>query len=377
MSELLKNITRETVRARGLPGEVFKNPDIYRKECDHIYRDGWISIACAQQLKNVGDLLPVDIAGHPLLVLRDKNRQIRVFHNVCRHRAAPLAEEACNKPNLLICPYHRWAYQLDGSLQAAPYFHGKHRIPMSDAEKSDKGLLPVRFVVWWDIVFVNISGDAEAFDEFIAPLNNLLEDYDNRGLQQFSSTDYAARANWKLVADNFLDNYHVPFVHSQACPPGSILEQEDLLLSADIMGLRLPNGALNKPEKTSRPIPGFSGLDESKRGTQQWFCIFPNTLFFVDPVWVQTIIVKPQSETRSTETLSLYVANEEAMSSNLEEERTALHQVLNEVNEQDIALLNSLQMPRSSKAADLGSLNHVWDKVNATFQSRWLEKIKQ
>ncbi|MEG3765250.1 aromatic ring-hydroxylating dioxygenase subunit alpha [Alteromonas sp. 14N.309.X.WAT.G.H12] len=370
----VETITSEHVALHGLPANVFKDPDTYNAECDAIFANGWASIGCGQQIAKPGDIMPVRIAGQSLIAMRNKDGEIGVFHNICRHKAAPLVDEPCNKRSL-VCPYHKWSFKIDGSLLSAPRYFGKENKVMSAEDKADKGLIPVRFALWWDIIFVNVSGDAQPFDEFIKPLDDLLSDYPKQDMQMVSTTDYSGEVNWKLAVDNFLDGYHVPFVHSQACTVESVLEQDDLFLSDDIVGLRLKNGASAKPAKTSKQLPHWQGLPDEKKGTQQWFGIFPNTLFFVDPCWVQTIVIKPMGETRTDESLSIYVVSEDAASDEYQAERDRLHEVLNEVNEQDIELLDKLQVTRSNDIANQGHLNKAWDQVNMTFHQMWLQKM--
>lgn len=376
MLSQISSIDIETVKQHGLPGAIFSDTEIFDTESRALFSEGWMSIGCGQQLPEVGDVLPVTIAGHSLIAVRGNDGAIGVFHNVCRHKGAPLVDEPCNK-RVLVCPYHRWAYQLDGSLRGAPYYHGDQKHPISDEEKADKGLIAVRFAIWWDIIFVNVSGSAPNFGEFIAPLEAELTEYNFDNIRPLSATEYAGNCNWKLAVDNFLDGYHVPFVHSQAVTVESVINQEELFLSEDIVGLRLPNGASDKPSKTFRPMPSFSGLDELAQQRQQWFGIFPNTLFFVDPCWVQTICVRPQSSTHSTESLCLYTTDPSGLTEELAEERKTLSKVLNEVNEQDVELLDKLQRTRSTPAANTGSLVPAWDQVSATFNANWLSKMQR
>jgi choline monooxygenase len=376
MSINITQISADQVEQKGLPAKTFRDDDIFEAECDALFSKGWASIGCGQQLQKAGDVLPIKIAGHSLISLKNKQGEIGVFHNVCRHKGAPLVDEPCNK-RTLVCPYHRWSFKLDGSLLSAPRFYGSENIPISAEDKIGKDLIPVRFAIWWDIIFVNISDDAIPFSDFIKPLDDLLKGYSNDQLSKVSTKDYVGDVNWKLAVDNFLDGYHVPFVHSQACTVESAVEQEDLLVSDNILGLRLANGASNKPAKTSKQLPHFEGLSADKNGTQQWFCIFPNTLFFVDPCWVQTIVVKPQKTCFTSESLSIYVVNEQAVGKEYLEARTRLDEVLNEVNQQDIELLDKLQVSRASEAANNGNLNQAWDQVNKTFHLQWLEKMNQ
>ncbi|WP_289031281.1 aromatic ring-hydroxylating dioxygenase subunit alpha [uncultured Paraglaciecola sp.] len=372
--EYIKTITKEHVTAHGLPAIAFKDKDIYEQECDKIFAQGWASIGCSQQISKPGDILPIRIAGQSLIAIRNKQGEIGVFHNICRHKAAPLVDEPCNKRSL-VCPYHKWSFKIDGDLLSAPKYFGNDNKVMTAEDKADKGLIKVRFAVWWDIIFVNIDGKAEPFEDFIKPLDERLAIYPKDDIRMVSTTDYSGEVNWKLAVDNFLDGYHVPFVHSQACSLESVLGQEDLFLSENIVGLHLPHGASAKPAKTAKQLPHFNGLPEEKQGTQQWFGIFPNTLFFVDPCWVQTIVVKPMGETHTAESLSVYVVNDEAASDEYAAETGRLHEVLNEVNQQDIELLDKLQITRSNNIANQGHLNDAWDQVNMTFHQMWLKKI--
>jgi phenylpropionate dioxygenase-like ring-hydroxylating dioxygenase large terminal subunit len=370
----ITQITSKHISAHGLPAAVFKDKDTYQLECDKLFSNGWASIGCGQQISNPGDILPVKIAGHSLIAVRNKNGEIGVFHNICRHKAAPLVDEPCNKRSI-VCPYHKWTFKIDGNLLSAPRYFGSENKVMSAEDKADKSLIGVRFAIWWDIIFVNIDGQAEPFADFIQPLDGLLSCYRSDDIRKISTTDYSGEVNWKLAVDNFLDGYHVPFVHSQACTLDSVLEQDDLLLSDNIVGLRLANGASAKPAKTSKQLPHFLDLPADKTGTQQWFGIFPNTLFFVDPCWVQTIVVKPMGETTTAESLNIYVVNDEAASDEYEAERATLNKVLNEVNQQDIELLDKLQITRSNDIANQGHLNAAWDQVNMTFHQMWLKKM--
>lgn len=372
----LKEITSEDVSSHGLPAVVFKDKETYNLECEKVFAKGWMSICCAQQIPNPGDILPIRIAGQSLIAIRDKEGEVGVFHNICRHKGAPLIDEPCNK-RALVCPYHKWSFKINGDLLSAPRYFGSDNKNLSDEEKSDKGLVPVRFAIWWDIVFVNIDNQAEEFSDFIQPLDQLLSDYPQQDIKRVGTTDYSGEVNWKLAVDNFLDGYHVPFVHSQACSIKAALEQDDIFLSDNIVGLRLANGASSKPEKTAKQLPHFNHLSEEKIGMQQWFGIFPNTLFFVDPCWVQTIIVKPMGPTETDESLNIYVVNDAAASTEYTEERARLSDVLNEVNQQDIELLDKLQITRSNDISNKGHLVPFWDKVNSEFHQTWLKKVNQ
>ena len=114
------------------------------------------------------------------------------------------------------CPYHSWTYGLDGALRAAPYFGGREpRAVPAGFDRGQHGLVPVRSAVWHDWVFVNLDGGAPPFEDFTAPLRNRLDGFDLSRMQHLATVDFGeVAANWKLLVENFVEPYHVQFVHS-------------------------------------------------------------------------------------------------------------------------------------------------------------------
>ena len=118
------------------------------------------------------------------LLLRDLEGHIRVFHNVCSHRGVELVTQPTTVKKTITCPYHSWCYGLDGGLRATPSIGGPGRNTCEGFDKARHGLKPVRSAVWFDVVFVNLSGDAAPFEDYIAPLATGPNDSDSvRGWQ--------------------------------------------------------------------------------------------------------------------------------------------------------------------------------------------------
>ena len=267
-----------------------------------------------------GDLFPVPIAGQFLLVVRGDGAEIRVFYNLCRHRGAPLADEVCRAAGgRIVCPYHAWSYGLDGELVAAPHFQrDRDSSHASAAEREGLGLLPLRTAVWRDIVFVNPSSDAQPFEDFIRPLDERLANWTAAELRPVSADEYEIQANWKLAAENFIDNYHLPIVHSQI---GSgfewILGTEDIELSDDIVGLALPDGYGEGSGQAESRLPRFSGLGADQALRIEVFSVFPNTLILVEPDCQQVIVLRPQSPGVTHETFANYLVSDASQTDDL------------------------------------------------------------
>ena len=198
----------------GLPGEAYVSAAFMQLEQQYLFNNNWVFVGYAHQLSRSGDARPIQVAGQPLFLLRDQQNEIVAFHNVCRHRNLKLIDDVVNCGRLIRCPYHSWSYDLCGALKNAPYFGGATQDMPADFKLEDNGLLPVNCATWHDWVFVNLSTQATSFEDFLAPVK--------RQLGANDVTDYVPRAtldlgevpcNWKLLMENFIEPYHVQFVH--------------------------------------------------------------------------------------------------------------------------------------------------------------------
>jgi phenylpropionate dioxygenase-like ring-hydroxylating dioxygenase large terminal subunit len=374
----IEEIRNSYADGRPLPGAAYRDEGIFAAEAEMLLRDSWVSVACGQSVAEQGDLFPVRIAGQSLLVVRAGDGEIRVFYNLCRHRGAPLADLKCRaRAGRIVCPYHAWSYGLDGGLVAAPHFHRDADSDQPSAgEREGLGLLPVRTAVWRDIVFVNLSSDAQRFESFIRPLDERLAPWTAAELRPLASDEYEIQANWKLAAENFIDNYHLPIVHSQLGDGfGWILGTEEVELSDDIVGLVLPQGYGEGPGQVESPLPRFSGLGDDEALRIELFSVFPNTLILVEPDNQQVIVLRPQSPELTHETFANYLVSDASQTEDLAKARDEIYRASIEVNDQDAALLARLQSTRSMDVAGKTQLTQAWDQAIRRFQRRWAREL--
>lgn len=189
-----------------LPQDLYISVDSFAFDMDAIYRHSWLMAGMACELPKPGSYMALNIGKWPVIITRDANDEIHAFHNSCRHRGSILCQPGHGSAPKLVCPYHRWTYNLDGSLFAAT------RMP-ADFEKSDHGLKPVQVRTVAGAIFICLSDDPPAFDEFgdrfaeyAAPLN--FND------MKLAGTDLMVeQANWKLVMDNARECYHCATGH--------------------------------------------------------------------------------------------------------------------------------------------------------------------
>ena len=213
-SSLLNQFDQETVPRHGLPGAAYVSEAFYQLEKSHLFSRAWVFVGFAHQVPNAGDLLPISVAGQPLFILRNEAEKISAFHNVCRHRNLQLVDKPSNCGRLLRCPYHSWSYDLSGALKNAPFFGGDEKQRVAGFKLDENGLIPVNCAVWHDWVFVNLDPEPEAFVDFIDPIEKLLSDTDLSKYRPIATLELGeVHCNWKLLMENFIEPYHVQFVH--------------------------------------------------------------------------------------------------------------------------------------------------------------------
>ncbi len=211
--------TYEKTRARvvdavTLPPEIYRLKDFHVLESERVYGHSWVCIGYSCQVDVPGKMLTATVAEQPIVVTRDREGGLRGFFNVCRHRGSILVTKD-GKSERFRCPYHSWTYDLTGKLQNCPLFAEKE--DQNIFNKEDYHLLPIKVEQFGCFIFVNLDQNAEPLSDY---LGDLPHHYRNFPLDEFvlvKRKTYSIRANWKLVAENFLEYYHLPWVHPELC----------------------------------------------------------------------------------------------------------------------------------------------------------------
>jgi choline monooxygenase len=353
-----------------LPGNRYISETVFAAERDRIFSTGWVWAGYEHWLSHPGAVHPVEVGGKPVLLIRGTDDRIRAFHNSCRHRGMAVVEEPVTVTGRLMCDYHCWTYDLDGSLATAPLYGRARGDRISDEARQRLHLLEVPSAVWAGMVFIDLSPEgfaAKPFDVELAPLLSRWACLPADGLVLAGERRFDIAANWKLVVENFLDFYHLPFIHPQVGPVAASLDVDDLVLSEVIFGAVYPRGAEGKAKKTENPLPSIDDYPEVRRSGQDLFCIFPNTLVILEADWLQVIAFQPVSPVRTVEHMAVFVSPA-AAGERFAAARTQLCDTLFHVNEQDLPILAKLQSGRRSPAADSASLVANWDQITAVFQ---------
>lgn len=195
-------------RAETLPARWYTDPAVYERERQAFFAREWLLLCHEAEVAEPGQVWAECIAGWPLLAVRGRDGVLRGFHNVCLHRASPILWDGAGRCEQLRCRYHGWVYDLEGRLRRVPEF--------GDAEDFEPGALslhPVRIEAWRGFVFVNLGDEAPPLAEAIGPFAEAAARVPFESFQLHSRESHELACNWKTYVDNYLEGYHVPYLH--------------------------------------------------------------------------------------------------------------------------------------------------------------------
>lgn len=348
--------------ANGLPNAHYIDPEVFAEEKRSVLFNNWSGIGFGKDIPEVGDAKPVEFLGMPLLMVRDRDGEIGVFQNTCRHRGMILVSKPQKIRGVIRCPYHSWCYDMKGGLRTAPHVGGPGHNTHEDLDFSELGLFRIRSYVWRDVVFVNISEDAPAFEEVHAELMERWKDFDqpmyHGGEDASFKLDLAA--NWKLPVENYCESYHLPWVH-----PGlnSYSRLEDHY-NVNELGKYSGQGTYVYRQfegEDGSKLADFSDLSSQWNEGAEYLVVYPNVLLGVQRDHGFAFVLEPVSEERTIEHIELYYAQKPEDAPEHEPLREKNAALWKEVFEEDIFVVEGMQKGRHGAKFDGGRFSPVMD----------------
>ena len=374
-SEILASVDRPIESARGLPNEAYTGADFAHLERDAVLARTWTCIGIASAIPDPGDALPADLVGLPLMMVRGRDGQVRVFHNVCSHRGHRLVTEPCKSLTVLRCPYHSWAYDFEGHLRATPSVGGVRKNNVEGFDKSQHGLREVRSIVWLDQILINLSGDAPAFENHVAPLSARWADFDLDLIRHGgadSSLRFDVDCNWKLAVENYCEAYHLPWVH-----PGlnAYSRLEDHYNIAEDGAFAGQGSTAYKPQMSNAgpALPRFPGLPEKWHGAAEYIALFPNLLLGLHCDHFYAVRLEPLSPNRTLEHFEIYYVGEAPLGPDYDGVRRENAANWREVFAEDMDVVREMQRGRASPAFQGGVFTPVLEPPTHCFH-RWMAR---
>jgi choline monooxygenase len=358
-----------------LPGSAYTDDAFAQLERETVFSTNWVHVASGYDIPGPGDVLPLKVAGKPIIVVRQRDGAVRGFHNVCRHRGCLLVREPRQRRGLLNCPFHAWAYALDGRLRRTPYWDAADGTASPDFNPAQYSLVPVHTAVWCDQIFVRLSDEGPSFEEHIAPLARRWAPYDLSLFRYGFHAHYEVAANWKLVIQNFLDTYHLPFLHPQLGTVDQARNYDDVNEEDTVIGICYRAGAVEK-DKGDIGMPTFPNLPPYQSRGQDILVLYPNTMLEIVPGHLLFMRVEPDGPAFTREVMSCYFVGDGATDPAFETARDKLRASWDLLNQQDFGVVVDWQAAQvSPAAADQPEVSPLWERSGAAFRARVAREV--
>ena len=207
----LKNVPAE--QARTMPPAYYTSTEFLALEEEHVFRKEWVCVGHTGEIPNPGDFFTTELVGEQLIVLRAEDGAVRVLSNVCRHRGNMLVEGRGNRKNF-ICTYHAWVYNSAGELLNAPLMDR-----VTGFDKSSCTLPTIATEIWRGFIYVNLDGQAAPLASKLTKLEPIIENYRMEDRNFVYGEDTVWDCNWKCLAENFMEGYHLSPTHNKTLHP--------------------------------------------------------------------------------------------------------------------------------------------------------------
>jgi len=335
-----------------LASRFYTDPTVLEIEKERIFRKTWQLVGTTMQPcgeanganKTIADsetYFTAEIAGEPVLIIRDKQGTLRAFSNVCRHRAGPIAIGSGCK-NVMRCQYHGWTYTLDGKLIGTPDVEG-----VEFFDRSTMGMVPLCLETWGDLIFVNFDKDAQSLATVLGEIPNQARGFDFENLKLAERRNYVIDCNWKVYVDNYLEGYHIPIAH-----PGLMKEIDYAQYRTDTFRYYsqqfAPIRAMKPGDDTERAYaPGTGTLKEAL-----YFWIFPNLMLNIYPDNLSTNLIVPLSHDKTLTIFEWFFHDTESQSARERIEKAIAFS--DEVQQEDVMLCTNVQKGLNSSTYDRG-----------------------
>ena len=329
-----------------IPSKWYYENEFLDQEKREIFLKEWQLVGSHSQIKNPGDVLVAEIANNPIIVSRQKDNTLKGFYNVCQHRGGPLAYENCSLSKLQ-CKYHGWVYDLNGNLKSARGFK------KSELKVEDYDLTPVNIAEWMGQVFVNLSSNPVDLGSQIDEIKTLVSPIDFSNYTFKFRESYEINCNWKVYMDNFLEGFHIPFVHPEL---NKVIDYKSYKTEIyDRFSLQwCPLDSELSPYGKS-PTP-----EENKAF---YFTIFPNIILNIAPGRLQTNIVEPKGSKSCVVHFDYHFDNPEETNIEQDAEFSEI------VQQEDILICESVQKGLESNGYDQGKFSPLHEQGVLHFQS--------
>lgn len=368
LSELAANVDVPFERAHAMPKSVYTSEEFNAREISGIFRKDWLCAGRASALEKPGDYTTMEIAGEPIMVIRDSDGNLRAQSNVCRHRMSTLLEGRGNVGSI-VCPYHAWTYGLDGALRGAP------AMMHNDAFKRQEICLPqVRCEDWQGWIMVTLNPDAPPVSEALGDVSRLIGHFGMENYVETFREHHHWNTNWKVLAENFMESYHLPVCHSgtiggtvdlaeMTCPEGFPAFNYHWILKNDSFDLTLAH-------------PNNKHLKGDDRRKTYLLSIYPALMITLTPGYFWYLSLHPDGPDHVNILYGGGLAPEFVEDPASDENFARLKSILDDVNDEDRGCTEKVYQGLCAGLSDPGPLSHL-ERPNFEFANYIYQRLKQ
>ncbi|MET1026590.1 MAG: aromatic ring-hydroxylating dioxygenase subunit alpha [Dongiaceae bacterium] len=278
-------------RAHALPPDVYTSEGFLAAEIERIFATEWLCVGRVDDIPRTGDFVTTDIPGLPVVTLRGETGEILSLSNVCAHRGMRLLSGQGQCGRHIVCPYHAWTYGLDGHLASAPRL--KQRADFAPAEH---GLTAVRTDIWQGWIYVTANEALPPVARHVAELDAAIGRYRADRYQQILKEEMVWKTNWKILMENFMEDYHLPKVHKATISGYSPTNEVEVFEGRPTFSWHVNRKTPGAPRGLAHP--SNTHLDGDWRRTTVLFALLPGHLVNLSPDHLWSLSLLPAGTDR-------------------------------------------------------------------------------
>ncbi|MBI2719443.1 MAG: Rieske 2Fe-2S domain-containing protein [Rhizobiales bacterium] len=364
VAELAAMVAVPFEQAHAMPKSVYTSEIFLAAELEHVFRKEWHCVGRASGLANPGDYLTFELAGQPLMVIRDRDGTLHAQSNVCLHRMSTLLEGRGNRKSIS-CPYHGWTYNTDGSLRGAPAMTRN-----AGFCKEDYKLPQVRCETWLGWVFVSLNPDVEPVANRLAEVESLIGAFDMVNYTEWFNESFVWNTNWKVLAENFMESYHLPVCHAGTI--GGLSKLDEMVCPPSPKTFNY-HTILKEPHfRIAGAHPSNARMAGDLRRTTFLLALYPSLLITLTPGYFWYLSLLPKGVAQVHVTFGGGMCNDFLDDMDVPELFRQLKDLLDKVNVEDKGCTERVYRGLTSELAAPGHLSHL-ERPNfdfATYLSR-------
>lgn len=368
--------------------DAYSSPEFFALEQEKVFTTGWVAVGFVADVDRPGACIVVEVAGRSVIVTRNRHGQLRGFHNVCRHRATRLldadAREVGHRGRIR-CPYHSWTYDTDGTCLGTPLFEGSDVPAGQEAvfdtsgargfDKADHGLLGVAVDTWGPFLFVTLAAEPAPLATQLGDLPWRFADHQLHRWSPQRRRTYDVAANYKLIGENFMEYYHLPWVHPELNKVSRFSDHYRW------QGPGMYTGMCTTPVSRNTEAGGWDGLSPfSALGPQdadagRFVWLFPSTALVVLPNHAFVLLTRPVGPDRTVETAALLTHPESLDDPGAEQGLDQLESFWDLVNRQDVEIVERVQDGIANPAYRGGRMCFRFEEPLHRFQNMIIDRM--